>query len=449
MLIACVFLIVVFVLLMSLVSIKNSFLFFLLAMIVVPKINLINLEGTYIGIRLEDFSLAIIVYMSALCIFMKHRNIQWPKFTFPILIYVFVTGISYVMGVLQGTITDNMLGLMFFLRRVEYFLPFFLAFWMLGKDDLPKINWIFMWIYLVTAVVAILQWFQLIGGFYLGEFVSSVGDRVFSTFSGPYEYAFYLAMSFTYWVVEYFKKKRSYILLFLSSCYLLLTLTASRVTIVSVILCSIMAAFLERKARTLILLLITLTAITCVFYLSVPQNRFSMLFSAKNIPFLGGMIEEQSYDQSVVRNLEVAGKTDVDISAVYRVIKWNKVLSKFAESPMLGNGPSAFGEAVDGNYIRILGENGIISMLAFVWLMYNIVSTSIVAYRAKVSNETTKEISMFVLLISGVALFNALFTDVFEASKFAIIYWSLIGIYCRVLIPNEFETLEKNGSKVQ
>jgi hypothetical protein len=93
-----------------------------------PKFPLIGLNGTYISIRLEDYYLALLTIILAIQIVRK-------KFLFPmrmtrlIMMFWIACIASYLVNTfITGTILAPKLGLAHTLRRVEYMIPFFLAY---------------------------------------------------------------------------------------------------------------------------------------------------------------------------------------------------------------------------------------------------------------------------------------------------------------------------------
>ena len=106
---------------------------------------------------------------------------------------------------------------------------------------------------------------------------------------------------------------------------------------------------------------------------------------------------------------------------------WPRAISAFKRNILLGSGYSSISLASDNNYLRILGEVGILGLVSFalIFVFYGI-------YVAKNIKEVESRIGKaFVLGVSasilGVAL-NAVLIDVFEASKVAFVFWPLMGL---------------------
>ena len=107
--------------------------------------------------------------------------------------------------------------------------------------------------------------------------------------------------------------------------------------------------------------------------------------------------------------------------------EWPKTLAIFAKNVFLGSGYGSVSLAVDNNYLRILGETGLLGLASFVGIFL-----SIGIYIKKILPEVRNKIARTFVLgyvagVIGLAL-NATLIDVFEASKIAFSLWILTGI---------------------
>lgn len=106
---------------------------------------------------------------------------------------------------------------------------------------------------------------------------------------------------------------------------------------------------------------------------------------------------------------------------------WPRAWKAFLNNPFTGSGYSSISLASDNDYLRALGETGIIGFLSFVFVF----ATFFLILRHKLSDIKSglgKSFAIGVCAgIVGLSL-NALLIDVFEASKVAYILWALMGI---------------------
>ena len=81
--------------------------------------------------------------------------------------------------------------------------------------------------------------------------------------------------------------------------------------------------------------------------------------------------------------------------------------------------------AVDNDYLRLLAETGLLGFFAFGLILLRIFKSAR-PYLQTPHSPTDAFIIAATLGLVGL-LFNAVFIDVFEASKIAIISWTLLG----------------------
>ncbi len=117
-----------------------------------------------------------------------------------------------------------------------------------------------------------------------------------------------------------------------------------------------------------------------------------------------------------------------DISFTTRFqAEWPNALRAFERNPILGSGYSTITLATDNDYLRALGETGILGLSSFLGIFFIFwITLKKLAPIAKPSLT-----SGFVYGLSGGVLgllVNAILIDVFEASKVAETLWMLLGI---------------------
>jgi hypothetical protein len=121
---------------------------------------------------------------------------------------------------------------------------------------------------------------------------------------------------------------------------------------------------------------------------------------------------------------------------------WPRALKAFKINPLLGTGYSTLtketiaqfteAESTDNDYLRSLGETGILGLISF----FSIIGYSIYLIVKKiVATRDPVNFGIFSAFIAGTLglLINALYIDVFEASKVAFIFWSLTAIVLRLV----------------
>lgn len=117
-----------------------------------------------------------------------------------------------------------------------------------------------------------------------------------------------------------------------------------------------------------------------------------------------------------------------DISCAIRLqVEWPRALAAFLYNPFFGSGPSSITEATDNDFLRWLGETGLVGTMSFLWILFSICNF----VRKYSKNVPFDERLIYRSFIFGVValLINGLYIDVFEASKVAYNFWLVAGLY--------------------
>ena len=111
--------------------------------------------------------------------------------------------------------------------------------------------------------------------------------------------------------------------------------------------------------------------------------------------------------------------------------QWPKAIAAFKRNIITGSGYSSLSVASDSDYMRMLGETGILGTIAFVGIFITLFA---LYGKAKPLLSPYEEAFVTGLSAGIVGLFlNATLIDVFEASKVAFTLWPLIGAMVAVL----------------
>ncbi len=130
---------------------------------------------------------------------------------------------------------------------------------------------------------------------------------------------------------------------------------------------------------------------------------------------------------------------------------WPRAIAGFKRNPLLGSGYSTLtktqveefteAESTDNDFLRALGETGILGFLAFGWILFTVVK---VLWRKFLLVKDKVMLALMLALIASIVglLVNALYIDIFEASKVAFFFWATTG-----LILGGVKTLPKAEEK--
>ncbi len=438
-----------------------------------PKFPLLGIPGIFVSVRLEDIVIAVTVIVWLIFIwfykswsFLLKENV-YKAFA----LFFFIAILSLFSAIFLTHTVIPYLGLLHFLRRIEFMLL------------LPICATVFTTKKRLTFAVGVLLLSMLVINLYaLGqqyldwpvisttnsEFAKGLilkltpGARVNSTFAGHYDLAVFLAAGLVFLSVLFFAVKRFWKILILAlaglSLYILI-LTAARVSFVAAFVGVNSALFFSKKKKYLILILIPLvlalaypTQLRDRFISTITVNLFNLgpryegrnlnqqLESKLNIPTLPYRMASRSALAAPFASAEAGMAVDitpgepidlVDL-AVYRSfqirlnIEWPRAANAFIKNPFLGLGYSSLGIATDNDFLRSLGEIGLLGTIAFFLILLSIWKVI-----SKGINDENKMIRYFCagsLSMIITFLVNGSFIDVFESSKVASLFWMMLGL---------------------
>lgn len=312
--------------------------------------------------------------------------------------------------------------------------------------------------------------------------------RISATFAGHYDLASYLVFSIPIVLSFYFYFKKNYffLLVFILSLIVLID-TSSRISFGAYLVSTVLFLLLARKY--LFTVLVIILTVGLMFVSKDLTNRFFRTFQVKRIlvnektgsvyvnqnvttkelpagsfyvklkdqtpeinsaghieTFKKQIIQEQVKEASISAgqklsdndfnkliaslsaNLKGVNTIVSDISFATRLqVEWPRAIEAFGKNPLLGTGPSSITEATDNDFLRWLGEIGLIGTTTFLIILF-LVSKNIWKNITKISKENKILAYGFIFGLFAL-LMNAAYIDVFEASKVAYTFWLVAGIF--------------------
>lgn len=116
-----------------------------------------------------------------------------------------------------------------------------------------------------------------------------------------------------------------------------------------------------------------------------------------------------------------------DISFATRLqVEWPRAISAFFKNPLLGTGPSSITEATDNDYLRSLGEVGILGTSSLGIILALIIKKILQTVK---NLKKIKPVNLGYIFGLFALLINASYIDVFEASKMAYTFWLVSGLF--------------------
>lgn len=397
------------------------------------KFPLFKIPGTYVSIRMEDFLIGM-TFIALLTVYLKDfTKLFKNKISRSILMFWLIGFVSLLSGLFVTETVGGMIGVLHWLRRIEYMILFFVGYIYI-KNSKSKDS--ILYLIKVLLLVNLFIFIYGIGQRYLGfpvivtqneEYSKGIalrwinGAHINSTFAGHYDLASYLLLTMPIYINLFFLVKNNLTKIILgvslALSYWLIAMAASRISIVSLLISIGISLILIKKYKEIIL----------VFLISFIIFGFSPILKARYIR-LFDVVKEKITLLGVV----YAQNTEVfeDRSTSIRLnVEWPRAIRSLSKNPILGTGYSSISLATDNDFLRALGEVGILGFSAFLLIFINIYKLIIKSLKY-LENLDIYEKAFITGFIGGVlgTLTNAMFIDIFEASKFATIFWLFMGI---------------------
>ncbi len=436
------------------------------AIILYPKFPFIRIPGTFVAVRLEDFLIAIAAILVFIIVLPDIGSFIKKKINIAILLYLFVGILSLISAVLITKTVVIHIGFLHWIRRIEYFVPFFVGALAIkyGKNNLE----FFLKVLIVSVVIALIYG---LGQRYLNwpivvtqneEYARGValryipGSHINSTFAGHYDLGTFLVMVLPIFISLFFvlKGPRTKLLLLVaaSASLWLLAFSGSRVSVLSYLVASGCALLFIKKFRAIPVVII----FSFVFFSLSPNlvARYSRIFevtidrvkrmiTVEYLPENRLVYAQESGTKLQRRETKKPTPTPIPVfedrsTSIRLNVEWPRALRALAKNPLLGTGYSSITLATDNDYLRSLGETGVLGFLAF-GLVFVRIGRVIVLNLPLSRNYKGLNLGFlagFTGALAGIFL-NAIFIDVFEASKFATLFWLFIGMYIALVKYNE------------
>lgn len=440
-------------------SIKFSFLFkysvaaILLVIPLYPKFPVFSVPGTYVAIRAEDFLISFIgiIYLIHY-LMLEKRNFFSEKINIAILLFILCGFVSMLSGVFLTKTISLQIGILHWVRRIEYLVPFFVAVASIKSGHYVKY-------YLHTIIlVGFLAFLYGVGQVNFDfpviatqneEYSKGValrwvpGARLPSTFAGHYDLAAFLVLSFplAFGYLFYLKsntKRFILVLGYMLPVYWLFLQTEARVSFIAAILGICSTLYIIQKKKYIIpVVVVSIIGMLLFSSLGARYLRTINFYKPKIISTI--LVKPAlAYEDNITLNQTTASPIGEDRSFSIRLnVEWPRAVRAFMKNPLLGTGYSSLGLAADNDYLRLLGEIGIVGTLSFFLILSRLLEGMRNKIRAFKEGLTLEQVFIAGYLGSFIGfLANAIFIDVFEASKVAIVFWTLSGIAVGIVRKN-------------
>ena len=439
-----------------------------------PKFPLFNVSDTYVAIRLDD----IVIGLAVLSWLIYQIKNKFPVFKTKISLLF----IAYFIAIIASFVTaffvyqtdlTNILVLNLF-RRFEYMSLFFVTLPAIKNIKDTKVFYIFLLI--ATFFVCVYGYGQkyfkfpvistMNSEFSKGQLLQmNTWTRISSTFAGHYDLAAFMSVALIIIGAAVIISKNKLIkitsLIIWIASFNILTLTASRVSIFAFWGGISLSLILLRKYLWIVP--ISLLVIFSMFsskdlnqrlLATIPALKNQFISTSNNTnnptptltPILTTVVSTKPTSTksttptpTIVRHQETENypqvDTDVGVARSGEIrfnVEWPRAINAFKKNPITGTGLGSITLATDNDYLRNLGESGVLGFITFsTVIIFFVKETFLFGFK----KNKTDEQKMAIILFGGLAatLANAIFIDVFEASKTAYLFWIMMGLYYQLI----------------
>lgn len=339
-----------------------------------PKINIISFTNESAGIRIDDIILLVcFIILFGVKAFegFKFNSLERSYFVF--FSFAFLSNIVNV--VFSGRSNP-----LYSLRLLEYFIFYYFGlYFFLNNSKTKATNILNAYLYFNFFIMT-LQALGLIGGLtteygYSTDLGREGGAlRVVGLTGGPWEISAIINIIFAYKIFS--KKYFTYQLITLFFlCTFFLALTGSRISLLANFFIIIFYYYKNSHSKIRFVASLSFISLSCLVLLSIGNpvvERSKDLISENNLSILVDYYDNVSVDEDVKGFEEEKRTSDTDLSWLLRANKWAYATKFWLQNFLnitLGVGPGTWGPALDGGWLRILTENGLIGLASFLFFL--------------------------------------------------------------------------------
>ncbi len=408
-------------------SIDNAVLVAVAWLLVGPRVELIPFAAS--SIRLEDVIFIALGGFVAVCGFRRIKAKVGTAMLGATLAVLASGLLSVVFGVLSGRI-ELAPGLLYALRPLEYWVVLPAALLGLGSEA-GRARRVAVMLGVVTVLQTSVGALQVLG--VPVGFSKFTYERAAGLTAGPYELGAICAMLVCFWLI-----RRQWVLAAVALGGLIAS--QSRVSIIAVAFGLLVLVVGKRKAlgsavarlwreRRLtvvvtggVLLVLTVASVGWLGAPMIERLADTSLLAAwddaqrfsRSIPPLttAGAYNHVAYDQIGV---VLQGALIDDVSNVVRFFRWQLLIAALAATPLaliFGLGASFAGPSVDGSFLRILVEFGVVGLAAWAYWFY----------------VSVRRAGVWIVAVLTTLLIGAAFIDLLFALRPMVLFWFLAAV---------------------
>lgn len=378
-------------------------------------------EGAGVVLRLDDVIMAAVVlgWILRSAYQGRHAGIIKTSITPAIWVYMGVSIVATLLGILIGSIQFPLSALFHNLKYFEYFLLFFMILaHVRKKETVSRMLWA---MFLVFFLVSVYGYYQIAHGIR----VTAPFDAEPNTLGGY-----------------------TVLLMCMAGGIALCDPRARvRVTLVFLILLAIPPLLFSLSRASYLAFIVGLLAFLIISQHRILISSLAMVIVSAmmlGLPILPESVQERvarTFERETEIHVQIAG-VDFDASSSARIVSYRYALKRWILRPVLGYGVTG-AHFIDGQYIRLLVETGILGLAAFMAIFWKLLLAVKTVYRSA-QDPMLKGAAMG--LFAGIF---ALLAHAISANTFIIIrinepFWLLAGLV--LLIPKLESSSQDNAA---
>ncbi len=348
------------VFMLTLISTNAALVLLIVAMLFSPEMNLAQVPGRSVVIRFDDLLLIVIFFswLAKLAINKQLGLLRSTPMNVPVGLYIASCVVSTVLGILRGDVSNLVAGTFYLLKSLEYFVLYFMVVNIVQHPG--QIRIFLRFLLLTAAAVGLFSYFQIAS--------HGPGYRITAPFEGkaePNTLAGYLVLMIALCLGQLLCRAspNGRVRALALTLFLLppLIFTYSRGGYLSFLTMYVTLIFLSTQNR------LPLAAVLAASLLLAPMVLPHTVFDR-----LADTFDPRS--QYEIGNMRIAG------SPAGRIFVWKYIIEKWSENPAFGLGITGIG-FVDTQYGLLVGEVGIVGLLAFFFVQGRLWMVCYQAYR--------------------------------------------------------------------
>ena len=429
----------------------------LLAIPLYAKFPFITVPGTFVAIRLEDFLLSITGLVFIFASYGFWKSLLKERIVQSVIVYLSIGLVSLLSALFVTKSVGGLIGLLHWVRRIEYLLPLFVGWYVVSRDK-SALSFYFKIILVVIGTSFLYGWGQKHLSWPIiitqnQEYSKGValrwipGSHINATFAGHYDLASFLVFVLPIIIPSVFVLKGKMTKLILTiisvSGLWLLANAMSRISLASYVMAVTMALIFIKKYKPIIPVIIV--SVVVFGMSSTVIDRYSRIYDVlvSQVQKMTSTVSLDTYAAEItpppdpkIEDQQPSPQPEDRSSSIRLNVEWPRAIRALSKNPLLGTGYSSITLATDNDYLRALGETGVLGFLSFGLIFVNIV----VVYLKKLPFIKTYKSLRLVFVVGTITglmgtFVNAVFIDIFEASKFAILFWFMIGFTMAIMKP--------------